>query len=182
MVEPCLRFSTALLDFAPWNGNNHPRKMRSIRMGPGFARPITGETMKKQILVAAAAALFALSAVPANADWTWPWSVRDPRLATSNFVVGVGATAGYFALRHHHRGAGWNGGIHSAAGAYALTSIGCAAVSPIVGTIVVQRPLTQREVGVSTANCFLPFVGGWLVNAAWDAHPEWSGPPPRRRR
>lgn len=136
--------------------------------------------MKKQILVAAAAALFALSAVPAKADWIWPWSVRDPRLATSNLVVGVGATAGYFALRHHHRGARWNGTWHGAGGAYALSSIGCAAVSPIVGTIVVQRPLTQQEVGVSTANCFLPFLGGMLVNAAWDAHPEWSAPQRRR--
>jgi hypothetical protein len=136
--------------------------------------------MKKQILFAAAAALFALSSVPANADWTWPWSVRDPRLATSNFLVGVGATGGYFALRHHHRGGRWNGTVHGALPAYALTSIGCAAVSPIIGTIVVQRPLTQREVGVSTANCFLPFLGGMLVNAAWDAHPEWSAPPRRR--
>ena len=135
--------------------------------------------MKKQILFAAAA-LFAFTSVPAKADWIWPWSVRDPRLATSNFVVGVGATAGYFALRHHHRGAAWKGTVHGALPAYALTSIGCAAVSPIVGTIIVNRPLTQREVGVSTANCFLPFVGGWLVNAAWDAHPEWSGPPRRR--
>jgi hypothetical protein len=172
-----------MLDFGRGTANYQPRKMRSIRTRPGSAWPITGETMKKHILIAAAAAAFALSAVPAKADliW-WPWSVRDPNLAASNFFVGAAATGGYFALRHHHRRAPFNTGIHSAAGAYAATSIGCAAVSPIIGTLVVNRPLTQREVGVSTANCFLPFLGGALVNAAWDAHPEWSGPPPRRRR
>jgi hypothetical protein len=171
-----------MLDFAARTGQQSPRKMRSIRIGPGHARPITGETMKKQIILAAAAAAFALSAVPAKADWIWPWSVRDPNLAASNFVVGAAATGGYFALRHNHRRAPFNTGVHSAAGAYAATSIGCAAVSPIIGTMIVNRPLTQREVGVSTANCFLPFLGGMIVNAAWDAHPEWSGPPPRRRR
>lgn len=138
--------------------------------------------MKKQILVAATAAVLALSALPAKAQWLWPWSVQDPNLAASNFVVGAGALGGYYALRHHHRGVAWRHSIHSAAGAYAVTSIGCAAVSPILGTIVLNRPLTSREVGVSTANCFLPFLGGILVNAAWDAHPEWSGPPPRHRR
>jgi hypothetical protein len=171
-----------MLDFGPWNVDYRLVKMRSIRIQPGYVRSITGETMKKQLLVAAAAALFVLSSVPAKAQWIWPWSVNDPQLATSNFLVGAAATGGYFALRHHHRGAAWRGTVHSAAGAYAVTSIGCAAVSPIIGTAVVNRPLTQREVGVSTANCFLPFLGGMLVNAAWDAHPEWSGPPPRRRR
>jgi hypothetical protein len=161
--------------------DNRPRKMRSNRVSRGNRR-ITGDIMKKQLLVAAAAALI-LSALPAKADWVWPWSVRDPKLATSNFLVGAAATGGYFALRHHHRGnARWHGTVHSAAGAYVATSIGCAAVSPMIGTLVLNRPLTQREVGVSTANCFLPFIGGMLVNAAWEAHPEWSGPPPRRRR
>jgi hypothetical protein len=136
--------------------------------------------MRKQIyILAAAAALFGFSSGIASAQgpvWIWPWSVQDPQLATSNTVVGLAATGGYFAIRDHRR---WHGGLNQG-GAYALTSIGCAAASPIVGTLVVRRPLTQREVGVSTANCFLPFLGGWLVNAAWDAHPEWSGRPRRR--
>ena len=52
--------------------------------------------------------------------------------------------------------------------AYGATAIGCAAVSPIIGTLWVNRPLTTREVFISTANCALPFVGGWVMNAWFD--------------
>ena len=100
--------------------------------------------------------------------WTGPWTVRDPRLAGSNLVVGAGATAAYFGLRSGH--SGWNSGhgTSTATFAYGATAIGCAALSPIVGTLVVNRPLTTREVFISTANCALPFVGGWMVNAWFD--------------
>jgi hypothetical protein len=100
--------------------------------------------------------------------WTGPWTVRDPRLATSNLVVGGGATAAYFGLRSGH--SGWHGGhgTSTVGFAYGATAVGCAAVSPIIGTLVVNRPLTTREVFVSTANCALPFVGGWMVNAWFD--------------
>jgi hypothetical protein len=100
--------------------------------------------------------------------WTGPWTVRDPKLATSNLVVGGGATAAYFALRNGH--SGWHGGhgTSSAGFAYGATAIGCAALSPIVGTLVVNRPLTTREVFISTANCAVPFVGGWVMNAWFD--------------
>jgi hypothetical protein len=104
--------------------------------------------------------------------WTWPWSVRDPRLATSNLVVGGAAAGTYFAINENRPLA--NGA------AYAATSVGCAAVSPIVGTVVMGRPLTMREAHVTTANCFLPFVGGWIVNAAYDQHPEWEAPAKKR--
>ena len=99
--------------------------------------------------------------------WTGPWTVRDPRLAASNLVVGAGATGAYFALRHGHH-AVRHSGIHSSGFAYGATAIGCAAVSPIIGTLWVNRPLTTREVFVSTANCALPFVGGWVMNAWFD--------------
>lgn len=124
--------------------------------------------------------------------WGWwaqaPWTVRDPRLAASNFWVGAGATGAYFALRSGHRnGHWWNGrwhdsgrGIHGAAGAYVFTSAACAAVSPIVGTIVTQRELTQREVFVSTANCFVPVLGGWWMNYWFDYY-GWDKPKRYRR-
>jgi hypothetical protein len=114
-----------------------------------------------------------------------PWTVRDPKLAASNFWVGAGATGAYFGLR-----SGWHGtryvrvgntyyaqskGIHGATGAYIATSAACAALSPIIGTIVTQRELTQREVFVSTANCFVPFLGGWAMNYWFDYY-GWDRP------
>lgn len=98
--------------------------------------------------------------------WQGPWTVRDPRLAASNFWVGAGSTGAYFALRDGHRHTAH--GIRSGGAAYVAASVGCAAVSPIIGTLVVNRPLTQREVFVSTGNCFLPIVGGWMMNAWFD--------------
>ena len=99
--------------------------------------------------------------------WTGPWTVRDPRLAASNFWVGAGATGAYFGLYDRHR-VGVHTGTHTRAFAYGATAIGCAALSPIVGTLIVNRPLTTREVFISTANCALPFVGGWVMNAWFD--------------
>jgi hypothetical protein len=120
---------------------------------------------------------------PAPVYWPWfaPWGVRDPALSASNTVVGAGSTALYFGLKEHHHHGWYNSGISSGA-AYAISSIGCAAVSPIIGTIVTRRELTQREVLVSAANCFVPILGGMIVNAQFDMHPEWEAPPPRRRR
>ncbi len=110
---------------------------------------------------------------PAPYAWTWPWQVRDPRLAGSNFVVGAGATGLYYGLRGgHHNGV--RGGWHSSGAAYAGASVACAAASPIIGTLVVKRELTRREVLVSTANCALPFVGGWMMNAFIDRNPAWE--------
>ena len=59
-------------------------------------------------------------------------------------------------------------------GRLGLTTIGCAAVSPMVATVVLNRPLTMREGHVLIGSCMIPIVGGWLVNEAYDAHPEWE--------
>ena len=117
---------------------------------------------------------------PAYGWWgywsTMPWTVRDPRLAGSNFVVGAGSTAAYYAMRDGHRSSGvFSGG----GGAYIGASAACAAVSPIVGTIVTGRELTQREVFVSTANCFVPFAGGWAMNYWFDYY-GWDRPKGKR--
>lgn len=140
--------------------------------------------MKKiGLVLAAVAAAFLMSGgvaeakkrarvVVTPAPWysTWWWGVRDPRLATSNLIVGAGATGAYYAMRNGHHGT-WSGG----GGAYVGASAACAAVSPIVGTIVTQRELTQREVFVSTANCFAPIVGGWAMNYWFDYY-GWDRP------
>jgi hypothetical protein len=117
---------------------------------------------------------------PFGSWWaTMPWTVRDPRLADSNLAVGAAATGGYFALRSGHKHV--HHGIHSGAAAFAITTGFCAAASPIIGTIVTQRELTQREVFVSTANCVIPVLGGWWMNATFD-HYGWDKPKKRVAR
>ena len=107
---------------------------------------------------------------------------NDPRLGAVSFGVGTASTVGYFALRDwHFNKSGRVNGL-STGGAVALTTMGCLALSPIVGTIVVRRELTFREAYSLTADCVIPFVGAWLVNRAFDAHPEWEPKPVRRRR
>ncbi|ARQ00771.1 hypothetical protein [Pseudorhodoplanes sinuspersici] len=116
---------------------------------------------------------------PAYTWWNF-WGVRDPRLDASNTVVGAGAAGAYYAIRHDRGHKFWSSG---GGGTYVGTSAACAAVSPIVGTIVTQRELTQREVFISTANCFVPVVGGWAMNYWFDYY-GWDQPkaPPRGRR
>ena len=103
----------------------------------------------------------------------------DPRLSAASFAVGTATTVGFFALRNwqlHNHGRLNGLGINGAA---AVTTGACLALSPIVGTLMVQRELTFREAYALTADCVVPFVGGWLVNKAFDAHPEWE---PRKAR
>jgi hypothetical protein len=106
----------------------------------------------------------------------------DPRLAATSFGVGVAGTVGFFALRNwqlHNKGRLNGLGINGAA----ITTTGaCLALSPIVGTLMVQRELTFREAYALAADCIVPFVGGWLVNQAFDAHPEWEPRKARRKR
>jgi len=91
-------------------------------------------------------------------------------------AIGVGAasTAAYFAINNWHW-SGWNNGSGlTRVGAYGVTSLGCAAVSPMVATVVLNRALTQREGHILIGSCFLPIIGGWLVNEAYNAHPDWD--------
>jgi len=114
-----------------------------------------------------------------GADAHWRKHHTDKRLVAVSIAVGAASTAAYFSInswKFDH----WNATSITAAGAYAATTVGCMAVSPIVATVVVNRPLTMREAHVLVASCVLPIVGGWLVNEAYNAHPEWeagSGPP-----
>lgn len=142
--------------------------------------------MKKFAYVAAAfAAMVMLMGAPAQAQQKqqatngplvlipeWLTGEMDPKLAVSNLAVSLASTGAYFALE--------DGGtmISDKGGAWGATTIGCLAVSPIVGTLVVQRELTQREVFVTTAGCILPIVGPWLMNRSFD-HFGWDAQRPR---
>jgi hypothetical protein len=99
------------------------------------------------------------------------------RLTAVAIGVGAASTATFFAINDWR----WNGWNNSSGltrwGAWGLTTIGCAAVSPMVATVVLKRPLTQREAGIMIGSCVIPIVGGWLVNEAYNAHPAWDTTP-----
>jgi hypothetical protein len=66
-------------------------------------------------------------------------------------------------------------------GWYVMGGIACAAVSPMIGTVVLGREMTTPEVWRSTLNCFLGPVG-WIVGPALfpDVPVGTNVPPPRR--
>jgi hypothetical protein len=68
-------------------------------------------------------------------------------------------------------------------GWYVMGGIACAAVSPMIGTVVLGREMTAAEVGRSTLNCFLGPVG-WIVGPALfpDVPVVSNTPPPRPPR
>jgi hypothetical protein len=126
--------------------------------------------IRRVSLFAAAVATFAFTGQAAEAGETHH---IDKRLAAVSLGVGAAATAGYFALDDWHwKWQNVNGLTRLAA--WGATTIACAAVSPMVATVVLKRPLTQREAGILLGSCIVPIVGGWLVNEAYEAHPEWD--------
>ena len=40
----------------------------------------------------------------------------------------------------------------------------------MVGTLVLNRPLTYREAHTLIGSCVIPIVGGWLVDQAYRNH------------
>jgi hypothetical protein len=102
------------------------------------------------------------------------------KLKVVQIGVGAASAAGYYAIGGWH----WNRWDYSSGltrlGAGVATTIGCAALTPIVATVVLNRPLTMREGHVVFADCLIPFIGGWLVNQAYDAHPEWEPQPMKK--
>lgn len=134
---------------------------------------------RKLTIVAALVAAFAFTTQAAQAH-----GPRGDHKKLAAVAIGVGAAsgAGFLAL-NDWRWNGWDSTRHGVTrlGAYGLTTLGCAAVSPMVATVVLNRPLTMREAHVLVASCVVPIVGGLIVNAIWDQHPEWeAGSQPAR--
>lgn len=106
------------------------------------------------------------------------------KIAAVAIGVGAASTASYFALNKWSwswNGNGTTGGL-TRLGAYGAVTLGCAAVSPMVATVVLNRPLTMREAHVLVGSCVVPIVGGLLVDAVWDANPQWeAGAAPARK-
>jgi len=127
---------------------------------------------RKVAFVVAALAALAVSYGPANAGGRH----KDAKAALTATEIGVGAasTAAYFAINDWH----WKwdsarAGI-TQAGAIAGTTIGCAAVSPMVATVLLKRPLRYREAHMLIAGCVIPVIGSWLVEQAYDNHILWA--------
>lgn len=131
--------------------------------------------MKKWIVLAAGLlAATALTVQSADAHGRQHRKVGKGVVA-AGLVAGAGATAGYFWINNwkwNWRGDGVNG--ISQGGAIAATTIGCMAVSPMLASALEGRELTLREAGVLTGSCIVPIIGGMLVNAVWDANPQWE--------
>jgi ribosomal protein L27 len=128
--------------------------------------------MFRKAVLAAVAAVFALGLQSAHAG---PTSPRDrTTLTVVGTGVGLGMTAGYFALNDGHWK--WDSARHgvTAAGATVLTTFGCMALSPIVATAVLNRPLTYREAHILIGGCIIPIIGGWLVDQAYENHILWA--------
>ena len=126
---------------------------------------------RKFIVFAALVAAFAFTSQAAQAHGD------KKKIAAVAIGVGAASTAGFFAL-NNWRWNGWDtrgtaGGL-TRLGAYGATTIACAAVSPMVATVVLKRQLTMREAHTLVGSCVVPIVGGLLVNAIWDANPQWE--------
>jgi hypothetical protein len=96
-------------------------------------------------------------------------------VVAAGVVTGAAATTSYFWIngwKWNWRGQGANG--ISQGGALAATTVGCMAVSPMLASALEGRELTMREAGVLFGSCLVPVIGGYVVNALWDANPEWE--------
>jgi hypothetical protein len=102
------------------------------------------------------------------------------KIVVTAVVVGAASTAAYFAINNWKWNWNNNSGI-SSLGAWGATTLGCAVVSPMVATVLLDRPLTMREAHILVGSCVVPIVGGWIVNEVWNAHPEWeAGTAPKK--
>ena len=126
---------------------------------------------RKLALFAAVIAAFAFTCQGADAK-----SRRhiDKRITAVAIGVGAASTAAYFAINDWS----WNDWNNSSGltrwGAWGVTTMGCAAVSPMVATAVLNRPLSYREAHILIGSCVIPIVGGWLVNEAYNHHVLWA--------
>lgn len=121
-------------------------------------------------VIAAALAAVAMTCSTADAHWR----KGDPRVKQVEVGAAIASTATYLSLVgwHHRHSVGYGWGV------YGAVTAGCVVLSPFIATMAVHRPLTNREVGVLVGSCVVPVIGGWLVDQAYEAHPEWDSPQP----
>ena len=148
----------------------------SISAGPALRAALGIEMKKLTFCVAILAGALVMMAQSARAQEGFRLFRGDPELIIPSIGVGLATTGAYFAVRN----AGGGGHRITQLGAWGLTTVGCMALTPIISGIVVQRELTRREAHVMIADCIVPFIGGWIMHAYFDAHPERDSVPPPR--
>jgi hypothetical protein len=111
---------------------------------------------------------------------------RSPNVFVGQLIAGGGMTAVYFTqICHHNFHHCANFTSNKALRWYTITTVGCMALSPIISGLLVsaneRRELRSSEAMGMLADCIVPFIGGWIVQAAYNAHPEWDAGTGRAR-
>jgi hypothetical protein len=106
-----------------------------------------------------------------NGFISWLNHGEDCHLFFGGLGIGIGTgVAGYYLTKKH----GYPGHASLSTGlAYGATTYACAALYPIVGTWLLNRPLTPREMYIGVGECVVPFIGGWLVDT-YLPHTAWT--------
>jgi hypothetical protein len=95
---------------------------------------------------------------------------QDCRLFWGSVGISIGTgVAGYYLTEKrgtppHRPMTAW--------GAYGVTTAGCIVAYPFVGTFLLNRPLTPREMYDGVGGCIVPVIGSWLVDQ-WLPHTAW---------
>jgi hypothetical protein len=142
--------------------------------------------MKRRLL--ALAMIVAMFGLVAQGSTAQAFLLRDrsPSVTAAQIVVGGAMTGAYFALTYRN-GKFTTFGQGRTLQWYGLTSIGCMALTPILGGALVghyeQRELRSSEVFIMLGDCVVPILGGLFWKAVFDANPEWdarTGGPAKR--
>jgi hypothetical protein len=137
----------------------------------------------KRTILAALALIFAIGLQPqsaraastnpgcTNGFMSWLSHGQDCHLFYGGVGIGIGTgVASYYLTKKHgtppHRPMSYGA-------AYGLTTYACAVAYPFVGTWLLNRPLTPREMYIGVGECIVPFIGGWLVDT-YLPHDAWT--------
>jgi hypothetical protein len=146
--------------------------------------------MKRPILAALVLAL-SIGLVPQAARaqdnaWTTNWNTfvawlshgQDPRLAYVGIGIGIGGDIASYELTKRHGYPAVR--TMTPLAAYGVTSAGCIIAYPFIASVVLNRMLTPREAYTGMADCVVPFIGGWIVDAALP-HDAWTDGTPVKK-
>ena len=142
----------------------------------------------KKSLIALATAVATLGLVgQASTANAFLLNDRSPNVTAGQLIAGLSMSAVYFTQtcnRNFTRCARFDSA--RSLKWYGLTTVGCFALSPIIGGLLVsaneKRELRSSEVFMMVGDCVVPIIGGWLMKAAFDAHPQWDAGTGRPRR